>query len=323
MHFKKWIMAALFAVGVMAGVSLASTSHAMTNPVVMADGVNMREQADIYSEVVAVVDRNCPIQMLGEQEDWYLIQTYGKQGYVKKEYLQEAGTQTAGSTEDTTIENRVLKAGTRSAQVSKLQGQLKELGYFVDEQTGYFGQKTENAVKEFQDGNNLEQDGVVGQAVRGLLDAGSGIHKKDVQPKVTMVEVQKKTWAEMQKIYSKGTTATAIDVQTGRRFNVKHLYGTNHADSEPLSAQDTATMKSMYGGSWSWNRRPIILLIDGQAYAASMNGMPHGGQSISNNGFNGHFCIHFVNSRTHGGNRVCPQHQAAINSAAAVGSIAL
>ena len=47
-----------------------------------------------------------------------------------------------------------------------------------------------------------------------------------------------------------------------------------------------------------------------------MNGMPHGSGPLDN-GFSGHHCIHFVNSRTHGTNRVCPLHQAAIKKAVA------
>ena len=41
---------------------------------------------------------------------------------------------------------------------------------------------------------------------------------------------------------------------------------------------------------------------------------------IKNNNFNGHHCIHFTNSRTHGGNKVCSKHQAAIKKAAAAGT---
>jgi hypothetical protein len=90
--------------------------------------------------------------------------------------------------------------------------------------------------------------------------------------------------------------------------------GTNHADVQPLTAADTAAMKAAVG-SWSWNRRAIFVTINGVNYAASMNCMPHGSGSITNNNFNGHHCIHFTNSRTHGSNKVCPLHQAAIRKA--------
>jgi hypothetical protein len=93
---------------------------------------------------------------------------------------------------------------------------------------------------------------------------------------------------------------------------VKRWAGANHIDAEPLTAADTATMKSIYGGSWSWNRRAILVKYNGHVYAASMNGMPHGTTTISSNNFNGHFCIHFYNSRTHETNRVDANHQNAV-----------
>ena len=42
-----------------------------------------------------------------------------------------------------------------------------------------------------------------------------------------------------------------------------------------------------------------------------MNGMPHGTSTLNNN-FDGHFCIHFYNSRTHGTDRVDEDHQNAV-----------
>ena len=75
-------------------------------------------------------------------------------------------------------------------------------------------------------------------------------------------------------------------------------------------------MKKAYGGKWSWDRRAVFVTIDGINYAASINGMPHGSGSIKDNDFDGHHCIHFTNSRTHGSNSVCPKHQAAIRRAA-------
>ena len=50
-----------------------------------------------------------------------------------------------------------------------------------------------------------------------------------------------------------------------------------------------------------------------------MNGMPHGSDSNKDNDVDGHHCIHFTNSRTHGTNVVCALHQAAIRKALAAG----
>lgn len=53
----------------------------------------------------------------------------------------------------------------------------------------------------------------------------------------------------------KGAKFEIMDCKTGKKFTVKRWSGANHIDAEPLTAEDSATMKSIYGGSWSWDRR--------------------------------------------------------------------
>jgi hypothetical protein len=114
--------------------------------------------------------------------------------------------------------------------------------------------------------------------------------------------------------------------------------GTNHADTEALTKEYTAIIKSIWGG-FSWDRRPIILTIGGKRYAASMSAMPHAGLDaapaysvvdnrsegygrgenldvIKGNGMDGHFDIHFLNSTRHKDGQEDPEHQAAVLKAA-------
>lgn len=121
----------------------------------------------------------------------------------------------------------------------------------------------------------------------------------------------------IQKIFDRGTVAQITDVETGISWREKRTGGINHADCQPLTAADTAALKAVYSGSWTWDRRAIFVTIDGVNYAASMNGMPHGGQSITDNDFVGHHCIHFTNSRCHYNDKVDSAHQKAIKKAAA------
>ena len=133
--------------------------------------------------------------------------------------------------------------------------------------------------------------------------------------------IQAKDWftSDIQTIFARGVTATITDVATGISWQEVRKGGSSHADCQPLTAQDTANLKKACGG-WSWNRRAVIVTINGQHYAASINSMPHGGGSISGNNFDGHHCVHFVNSKTHGSNKVDPDHQAAIKKALALNS---
>lgn len=125
------------------------------------------------------------------------------------------------------------------------------------------------------------------------------------------VTVELLSWDEAKEIYANFVVATVTDVLTGKTFRVRRYYGTYHADSEPLTARDTATLREIYT-TWSWDRRPIIVEVGGRRIAASMNGMPHGQGSIEENGFPGHFCIHFLGSRIHQSGRMDVEHHKAI-----------
>jgi hypothetical protein len=127
------------------------------------------------------------------------------------------------------------------------------------------------------------------------------------------------TWDAVNKIFPKNAAATVIDYDSGMQFKVQRRGGYNHTDVQPLTANDTAVMKSIYAGKWAWRRRAVIVqLNDGRRIAASMNGMPHGQGAIKDNNFDGHFCIHFRDSKTHGSKKVDLAHQMMIWKAANV-----
>ncbi len=123
-------------------------------------------------------------------------------------------------------------------------------------------------------------------------------------------------WTTARNIFTVGSVATVIDVETGLSFKAMRRGGYYHADAEPLTKYDTEIIKRMYGGSFSWDRRAIVVQIGGYSIAASMNGMPHAEQSILDNGFPGHFCIHFLGSRIHKTGAIDDRHQAMVKRAA-------
>ncbi|KUG03932.1 n-acetylmuramoyl-l-alanine amidase [hydrocarbon metagenome] len=118
------------------------------------------------------------------------------------------------------------------------------------------------------------------------------------------------SWAEVNKLFPKYCEAKVIDLETGSHFMIQRRGGTYHADVQPLTARDTEVMKKIYNDKWSWKRRAVIIQLDNnQKIAASMNGMPHGLGNIEGNNFDGHFCIHFKDSTTHGSRKVDTAHQ--------------
>ena len=117
------------------------------------------------------------------------------------------------------------------------------------------------------------------------------------------------------KVLKTGSYGYIYDIDTGITVRIKRMGGTNHADVEPATASDTAKLKKIAGGSFSWDCIPVILHAGGKYVACSINTKPHGDQTITSNGFDGQFCLHMVNSLTHGTEKVNSSHQSAINKA--------
>lgn len=200
------------------------------------------------------------------------------------------------------------KPGSSGKHVTALQQALKLKGYFHAPIDGKYGKQTKEAVAAFQKSKKLKSDGVAGnETIKSLF----GKNAANYSPKVESLD-----WFKGgSSVIPKGATFKVKDVWSGKTFSAKRWSGYNHLDAEPLDASSTATLKGIYKGGWSWRRRPIVVTYGDKSYAASMNGMPHEEQTIQNNDFNGHFCIHFLNSKTHGSNVVDAQHQNCVKKA--------
>jgi hypothetical protein len=145
-------------------------------------------------------------------------------------------------------------------------------------------------------------------------------------------------YTKVRNIWDRGENAVVTDVDTGKSFTVKRTYGTNHADVEPLTKEDTAAIKEIWGG-FSWQRRAVLVRIGNYLIAGSMTAMPHAGldsepanvyvrnrsagygsgnnlDAVKNNGCSGVMDIHFLNSRTHTTNVVQKSQQDMVKKAA-------
>lgn len=220
----------------------------------------------------------------------------------------------------------ILKVKSQGQDVVDLQMRLRDLGYFNYKVTGYYGTATQAAVRNFQQNNNLTPDGAVGPETLAVLYSCNAKRETITSSAATnMLPVSRGgrttlgvmvDWFKTgQYIFPRGAVAKVTDLYTGISFYMKRTGGTNHADSEPVSKSDANKIKQIWGG-WSWDRRPVILDIGGERIAASMHGMPHAYDYISDNGMTGHVCIHMLNSKTHVRNAPDPDHQAAVRRAA-------
>jgi len=225
----------------------------------------------------------------------------------------------------------LLKYGQTSSDVYKLQEDLKRLGYFSVNPTGYFGSITKDAVINFQRSNNLLVDGIVGSQTAGmisqLLNRSSGVSRGSESNPVELLN----WFGNAEYVFSIGSVARVTDVDTGYSFYLKRTYGYNHADVEPLTASDTQTILNIIGW-WNWNRRAVIVEVNGRRIAASLAPMPHAGRddkpanamvsnrsgdygyganldSVKGNNVDGVLDLHFLGSKTHGSNTVNSAHQ--------------
>lgn len=209
-----------------------------------------------------------------------------------------------------------MKKGSKGADVKAVQSKLKELGFLFGSVDGIFGLITEQAVKHFQQYMGLKADGIIGAKTIAALGVDLEKNRGAVDDHVHGTARNMDWWTSgIQQIFAVGVVATITDVDTGISWKEKRFAGKNHADIQPLTKADTAKLKKVYG-HWSWKRRAVFVTINGENYAASVHGMPHGGSNLNNN-FPGHHCCHFLNSRTHDSNKVDKNHQKMVAKAAA------
>ncbi len=218
----------------------------------------------------------------------------------------------AGSSAKSSSSDGTCSPGDSGDAVRKVQKRLKALGYLSGSADGDYGSGTKNAVKEFQRRNGLSVTGSVNSKTLSKLNSSSA---KKASSTAKSGGTERLDWFHggSSKI-PKGATFKVKDCKTGKIFTCKRWSGYNHVDAEPLTKSDTKIMKSIFG-HWTWRRRAVLVKYNGHVYAGSMNGMPHGTSTISNNGFDGHFCIHFYGSKTHGSGLVDAAHQNCVATA--------
>ena len=146
-------------------------------------------------------------------------------------------------------------------------------------------------------------------------------------------------WKDAQKLMPRGTDFKVIDFRTGESFMLRRSVGTNHADVESVTAQDTRMIKKLWGGNFSWARRPVIVEINGRRLAASLAAMPHAGREdqpggkvvknrsgdfgegsnldyVKGNEMSGVMDLHFFGSVGHANPKPNKEHQDAVKEAA-------
>lgn len=204
--------------------------------------------------------------------------------------------------------NALLRQGDVNNSVKAMQQRLIELGYLSGKADGHFGAQTFAALQAFQRANALSVDGIAGSKTLAALNSANAkatgaaaTSAPTMAPapnvnsfRVTAANVQYQNWYTV--IKAKARTypyATVYDFETGISWQV-HMFSLGaHADSEPLTAADTAKMEQAFGGN-TWNPKAVwVVFGNGEIFLASTHSYPHDVQHIRDNNFPGHLCIHF------------------------------
>ncbi|NEU04134.1 hypothetical protein [Clostridium senegalense] len=182
-------------------------------------------------------------------------------------------------------------------------------------------------------------DDVNSDIVRGITVSSQKEIVKSAKPQIENLD----WFSKAQYVYPIGAVAEVEDVYTGKTFKLKRTFGTNHADVEALTKEDSEVIKNVWGGNYSWERRPVIVSVSGKRIAASMAAMPHAGNDaypalaeapdlsggygtgqnldvVKNNGMDGVCDLHFLNSMRHSDGSITEgvdeEHQRCISIAA-------
>ena len=283
------------------------------------------------------------VEIIGQSGDFYQVTFNGKSGYVMKKFvtlspdaqkalsatdtnsntpqIEPPAAETAPAAETTAPSENVQSGSAYTATI------VKDNIFFRSRPTtdsGWSRRFKQNDVVEIlgesgdfyhvtfngKTGYVMKKFVTLSSAAAAMLAAGSDTAAS------TGTATEKLVWFDTGKnLFKPGVTFQVKDVKTGNTWNCKCLYSGYHLDAEPLTASDTEKMKAAYGGTINYVRRAVLVNYNGHVYAASIYGEAHGDQSITNNNFNGQFCIHFTGSTTSGTKVVDSDHQAAVNEA--------
>ena len=100
------------------------------------------------------------------------------------------------------------------------------------------------------------------------------------------------------------------------QINIMEPGGEGHAEVECRTAEDTAIYLEAFGGEFNYSKRPVIVTIGANSVAASLQGQPHGEDTVAANDMDGHACLYFSSSTSHVASLPDVEHQAQVYKAA-------
>jgi LysM repeat protein len=269
------------------------------------------------------------IKVKGKSDLWYKVSTPKGEGYLHKSVVVVPQT-ISDNAPNSTYFNNIIPVDTSTDKV-----EYTSYKVISGDNLWSISEKVGLPVNEFAQANGLTTSSMlyIGQLLK------VPVHKIAVKKVAGSQFGEMLDWfTEGQYVIPVGTKGKLTDMETGLSFYMQRTMGASHSDTETLSASDTSIMKQIFGGSWTWNARPMILEIGGRKIAVSVNGMPHAGvdgvpinQTVSNrsgnygtgpnydrisgNGMDGHFDMYVLNGRRHVDDQIDEESQKMVSIA--------
>ncbi len=204
----------------------------------------------------------------------------------------------------------MLTLESEGMDVVMVQMRLRDLGYITYRATGMYYGMTEKAVMNFQENNDLDADGRLGELSYDKLFTNDVIRKPlSLEIPVTSGPSLVGTPAEYGELadwfeevdaaFPIGATATVKDFNSGTTFEMKRTGGVNHAEVEPVDAAAYDNYIDSFGGKPNWEKRSVIVTVGSKNYAGSLFGNQMGEDTVSDNTMDGHTCLYFFGSFSH------------------------
>ena len=235
--------------------------------------VNLRSGPSTSNSVIRTLSPNTNVEVIGTQGEWSNVKHNSTTGWIRSDLISATG---ASSKNLRTLTGVHMRTGpgtsNRSLGVLPVNTNVEVIS------TGHGSGGNWSKVRHNGNDGYIRSDFL-----------GAGVRR-----------IEEVDWPTMRGIMPRNRDLRIVDVRTGISYNVRAFSLGNHADVDTSTQADTDAKLRTRNGVWSWTPRPVWVTIGDRTFAASINGMPHAGSSVSGNGLNGHFCLHFRGSTSHG-----------------------
>ena len=241
---------------------------------------------------------------------WAKVKVNGKTGYMPVKYLKAASSSSKSSSSSTKrykayASRKTYVYSKASSSASRRSVAANTKLYVVGKSGSYY---------KVQNSSGSATGYIKASCVsRNKVSTAAAKQQSDTSWKAKVVKMD--WFSGGSHVLEKGHYGYIYDIDTGITMRIKRMGGHYHADVEPATAADTAKLKRIAKGKFSWKSHAVILKAGGKYVASAINTLPHGDQTIRNNNYNGQFCLHTSNSLTHASSKVNSNHQSAINRA--------